>query len=96
MFASCSFALIILGFVTFTGQLTTVHAQASPAAAQAAPAAAQAAPVSPHDIADTWQGTLHAGKDLRTIVKITKDDKGAYKGIFYTIDQSARGSIWTR
>ena len=91
LFVSCSFALIILGFVAFTSQLTTVHAQASPAAAQAAPAAAQAAPVSPHDIADTWQGTLHAGKDLRTIVKITKDDKGAYKGIFYTIDQSSQG-----
>jgi len=24
------------------------------------------------DIADTWQGTLHAGKDLRTVLKITK------------------------
>ena len=41
---------------------------------------AQAAPASPHDLAETWQGTLHAGQDLRTMVKITKDDKGAYKG----------------
>ena len=46
---------------------------------------------SPHDLADTWQGTLHAGQDLRTIVKITKDDKGVYKGTFYSIDQGGQG-----
>ncbi|MBW8869401.1 MAG: TIGR03435 family protein, partial [Acidobacteriales bacterium] len=50
--------------------------------------AAQTTPASPHDIAGTWQGTLHAGQDLRTIVKVTKDDKGAYKEVFYTIDQT--------
>ncbi|HEY3990119.1 MAG TPA: M56 family metallopeptidase [Acidobacteriaceae bacterium] len=39
-------------------------------------------------IADTWQGTLHAGRDLRTVVKITKaDDGGGYKAVFYSIDQ---------
>jgi len=48
------------------------------------------APVSPRDIADTWQGTLHAGRDLRTIVKITKNDKGAYEGNFYSIDQGGQ------
>jgi len=52
-----------------------------------APAPA-AAPSSPQDIADTWQGTLHVGKDLRVVVKITKAD-GAYKGVFYSIDQGA-------
>jgi uncharacterized protein (TIGR03435 family) len=58
--------------------------------AQAAPTPAQpSAPASPHDIADTWQGTLHAGQDLRTVVKITKDEKGAYKGLFYSLDQGA-------
>jgi uncharacterized protein (TIGR03435 family) len=57
---------------------------------EAAPSAQTApAPVSPHDIADTWQGTLHAGRDLRLVVKITKDDKDAYKGVFYSIDQGA-------
>jgi hypothetical protein len=30
-------------------------------------------------IADTWQGTLHAGRDLRTVVKISKGDDGGYK-----------------
>lgn len=80
LFASCSFASVILALVTCAGRLNTVHAQASASPAQAAPA-------SPHDIADTWQGTLHAGRDLRTVVKITKDDKGGYKGVFYSLDQ---------
>jgi uncharacterized protein (TIGR03435 family) len=81
--ASGSFALFIFALVTCAGHLNVVRAQEAPAAAQAAPA-------SPHDIADTWQGTLHAGQDLRTIVKITKDDKGAYKGVFYSIDQGGQ------
>ena len=81
LFASCSFASIVVTLATCAGHLNAVHA------AQAAPPAAQAAPASPHDIADTWQGTLHAGQDLRTVVKITKDDKGAYKGVFYSLDQ---------
>ncbi len=52
--------------------------------------AQNAAPASPRDIADTWQGTLHAGQDLRTVIKITKDDKGGYKGVFYSLDQGAQ------
>jgi bla regulator protein blaR1 len=83
LFASCFFASIILALVTCAG-LDTVHA------AQTSPAAAQAAPASPHDIADTFQGTLHTGRDLRLVVKITKDDKGAYKGVFYSIDQGGQ------
>jgi uncharacterized protein (TIGR03435 family) len=42
-------------------------------------------------IADTWQGTLHAGRDLRTVVKITKADNGGYKAVFYSIDQGGDG-----
>jgi uncharacterized protein (TIGR03435 family) len=38
-------------------------------------------------IAGTWQGILHAGKDLRTVVKISKGDDGGYKAVFYSIDQ---------
>lgn len=90
LFASCSFAFIILAVATCTGHLKTVHAQASPASPQSVPPASSA-PVSPRDLADTWQGTLHAGQDLRTIVKITKDDKGIYKGTFYSIDQGSQG-----
>ena len=57
------------------------------ASAQAVPSAA---PANTKDIVDTWQGTLHAGKDLRTVVKITKGDGGAYKAIFYSIDQGGQ------
>ncbi len=48
---------------------------------------AQNAPAAPHDIVATWQGTLHAGRDLRTVIKISKDDKGGYKGVLYSVDQ---------
>jgi uncharacterized protein (TIGR03435 family) len=39
------------------------------------------------NIADTWQGTLHAGQDLRIVVKISKADGGGYKAVSYSIDQ---------
>jgi len=66
------------------------------APAQAAPVSAPAnspasgAPFNPKDIVATWQGTLHAGRDLRIVAKITKDDKGAYKANFYSIDQGGQ------
>lgn len=56
-----------------------------------APLRAQATPAaSTSDLAGTWQGTLHAGRDLRTVVKITKAD-GGYKAIFFSIDQGGDG-----
>ncbi len=42
-----------------------------------------------HDITGTWQGTLHAQKDLRTILKISKDD-GRLKAVMYSIDQGGQ------
>jgi len=42
----------------------------------------------PQGIEGTWQGTLHAGKDLRTVVKISKGNDGSYKATFYSIDQA--------
>jgi uncharacterized protein (TIGR03435 family) len=39
------------------------------------------------DIAGTWQGMLSVGRDLRTVIKISKADDGAYKALFYSIDQ---------
>ena len=39
---------------------------------------------------DTWQGTLHAQKDLRTVVKITKAPDGSLKAQWYSIDQTPR------
>jgi len=76
----------------FTVQRVSAQAAAqSPAPpASAAPGATAVPAANPKDIADTWQGTLHAGRDLRLVVKITKDDKGAYKAAFYSIDQGGQ------
>jgi uncharacterized protein (TIGR03435 family) len=41
------------------------------------------------DITGTWQGTLEAGKGLRTLVKISKDD-GKLKAVMYSIDQGGQ------
>jgi uncharacterized protein (TIGR03435 family) len=60
----------------------------------AAPAAAPTqAPAEKGGIVGSWQGTLHApgGHDLRTVLKITKDDKGALHATFFSIDQSGQG-----
>jgi uncharacterized protein (TIGR03435 family) len=41
------------------------------------------------DITGNWQGTLQAGKGLRIVMKITKDN-GQLKGVSYSIDQGAQ------
>ena len=41
------------------------------------------------DVTGDWQGTLHAGKDLRIVVKITKDD-GRLNAAAYSIDQGSQ------
>lgn len=83
------FACLAAGFApTLWSSLTPVCVRAQAAPQNAVPAATPAS--NPKDIADTWQGTLHAGRDLRTVIKITKDDKGAYKAVFYSIDQGAQ------
>jgi bla regulator protein blaR1 len=56
--------------------ITQVHAQAT---------------AEPQGFADTWQGTLHAGRDLRTVVKIAKGPDGTYTALFYSIDQGGDG-----
>jgi hypothetical protein len=43
------------------------------------------------NIADTWQGTLHGGRDLRQVFKISKADGTGYKGVIYSIDQANYG-----
>ena len=65
-------------------------AQTPPAAApQASAAPAQAAtPATAQGLEGTWQGTLHVGQDLRTVLKVSKADGGGYKGDFYSIDQA--------
>lgn len=54
-------------------------------------AQAAAADKSAKDLAGTWQGTLHAGRDLRTVLKISKGDDGTYKAVLYSIDQGGDG-----
>jgi uncharacterized protein (TIGR03435 family) len=54
--------------------ITQVNAQATPGN-------------SAQDLAGTWQGTLHAGRDLRIVFKISKADDGTYKAVNYSIDQ---------
>jgi uncharacterized protein (TIGR03435 family) len=39
-------------------------------------------------LAGDWQGTLKAGKDLRIVLKIAKDDKSVWKATMYSIDQT--------
>ena len=41
------------------------------------------------DITGNWQGTLQAGKGLRTLIKISKDD-GKLKAVMYSIDQGGQ------
>ena len=49
------------------------------------------APAAKTGIEDTWQGTLHApGKDLRTVLKISKNDKGALAAQMFSIDQGGQ------
>jgi pimeloyl-ACP methyl ester carboxylesterase len=48
--------------------------------------AAQAA-----DITGQWQGTVHAGKDMRVVLKLAAKDGGGFDGQFYNIDQSPNG-----
>jgi uncharacterized protein (TIGR03435 family) len=48
------------------------------------------ASASAQDITGTWQGTLSVGRDLRVVVKFSKDGASAWKGDFYSIDQSGQ------
>jgi uncharacterized protein (TIGR03435 family) len=68
------------------------NAQSPAAATSQAPAApAQAAtPSAAQGFEGTWQGTLHAGQDLRIVTKIDKADAGGYKAVFYSIDQGGQ------
>jgi uncharacterized protein (TIGR03435 family) len=52
----------------------------------ARPVHAQAADANSQGIVGTWQGTLHAGRDLRIVFKIAKDGLG-YTAMSYSVDQ---------
>lgn len=68
--------------LTFARSMTGAPVQA--AAAQAARADAKP------DIVGTWQGTLHAGRALRIVVKVAKDEKGQYKTETFSIDSGGK------
>jgi uncharacterized protein (TIGR03435 family) len=42
-------------------------------------------------ITGTWQGTLQAGRELRTVIKISTTDQDALKAVLYSIDQGGQG-----
>ena len=86
-FVLVSAALIAVVFALMGAKLAPAQAAPAPAAT-AAPASG--APFNPKDIAGDWQGTLHAGRDLRIMLKVTKDDKEAYKASFFSIDQTGQ------
>ena len=68
----------------------TPAAATPPAAAAPAQAATPTETQGAQGFEGTWQGTLHAGQDLRIVTKITKADAGAYKAVFYSIDQGGQ------
>src|SRR5437016_660269 len=45
------------------------------------------------DLTGTWQGTLQLpnGKELRTVIKVTKADGSALRATMYSIDQGGQG-----
>ena len=44
------------------------------------------------DLTGTWQGVLQAGgRELRTVIKITKEDAGGLRAVLYSIDQNSPG-----
>jgi uncharacterized protein (TIGR03435 family) len=53
---------------------------------------AQSAPANPpSDIAATWQGILHANRDYRIVIKITKAADGTLRATYYNIDREPDG-----
>ncbi len=67
--------------------LMAANGAAASAQAAAAPAATANLQAVAQDVVGIWQGTLHAGKDLRCVVKISKSSTG-YTAQFYSIDQT--------
>lgn len=74
--------LAAAGMTAAIGAMPALGAQTPPAQAAAENAA--------KSLTGTWQGTLHAGRDLRVVVKIANDGKGTYKAQIFSIDQSGQ------
>ena len=52
--------------------------------------ALQASTLLAQDITGSWQGTLSAGRDLRTVIKLSKEGD-TIRAVFYSIDQGSQG-----
>lgn len=48
---------------------------------------ANTAPATTSDVVGSWQGILHAGRDVRLVVKISKDAKGGYEAELTNADE---------
>jgi uncharacterized protein (TIGR03435 family) len=81
-------APILLGVMSTRPVSAQTPATAAP---QNALAPAQVAtPAAAQGFEGTWQGTLHAGQDLRIVTKISKAAAGGYSAILYSIDQGGQ------
>jgi uncharacterized protein (TIGR03435 family) len=82
--------VLAVGVPLAAGSLRAAHGQTQPA---------QQNGIEKSGIAGTWQGTEHTpdGHDLRMVLKIAKDEKGALSATLYSLEQTelppARGSV---
>lgn len=79
LLGAAGFAAVASPVVFGLVHVTPVHAQAAAAGSQE------------QGLAGIWQGTLQAGRDLRTVLKVEKAGDGAYKAMLYSIDQGPGG-----
>lgn len=72
----------VLGLILATGVLAGAQVQPAPHA--------QPPPIA--GIAGSWQGTLHTpdGQDLRIVIRIAQDAKGALTGTLFSLDENGR------
>ena len=84
--ALCALTLTAAFALQPAAQLRAQAPAAAPSTVVQAPPPS-ATPANPQDLTGTWQGTLHAGQDLRLVLKVTKGDGGAYAATAYSIDQ---------
>jgi uncharacterized protein (TIGR03435 family) len=84
---SRSLLLIVAGSIAVAGPVMMVAQTPAPPAAAAAPAGEAHAR---GDMAGNWQGTAELGKSVRTVLQISKTDKGWGGKIFLFGDDGAR------
>jgi uncharacterized protein (TIGR03435 family) len=81
-------ALMCVAFLVPSFSSRSANAQTAPSTPAAAPEPAKETHAK-GDISGDWQGTLQAGRSLRTILQIAKTDKG-WSAKMYSIDQGGQ------